>query len=57
MERCPLRHSHHKMPALAVEAAVKTRSVPGFATAPMTPRAQPSRTMKKMTFQKRATLV
>jgi hypothetical protein len=45
------------MPALAVVANVSTKSGPGFATAPMTPRPLPSRRMKKITFQKRATLV
>ena len=57
IDRSPRRHSHQKMPALAVEANVNNKSTPGFATAPMAPRPLLSRMMKKMTFQKSATLV
>ena len=55
MDRSPLRHSHQKIPALAAETMVSTRSTPGRATAPIAPRPLASRMMKKMTFQKSAT--
>ena len=56
MDRSPVLASHQKMPAFSVEAMVIRRSTPGLATAPTTPRPLPIRMMKKMTFQKSATL-
>jgi hypothetical protein len=43
IDRSPRRHSHQKMPALAAEAKVSTRSTPGFATVPIAPRPLLSR--------------
>jgi hypothetical protein len=45
------------MPALAVAATVSNKSRPGFAIAPIAPRPLASRMMKKITFQKSATLL